>query len=203
MCLQGEQKIALLNLFAHLPLGKSESRNWIETIIWLIPKLEVWSCLTFFYNFFFFFLLLQVQSLVGFSFTFYTQHSKCKKPQCVFSMSSHYNLIPVDLGIADWSRGSPGLGFQVTNAFLFQCYQRLTPWEIQPTSIWFYESVTKKSWCVFKVGEKNILWSWTCFFFLPTMNINESLLSRPKHSIAQQHLTTCWVKQGKHEQGRN
>lgn len=52
--MQGEEKIALLNLLAHLPLGRSESRDRIETIIWLIPKLEVWSRLTFFYNFFFF-----------------------------------------------------------------------------------------------------------------------------------------------------
>lgn len=196
MCLQGEEKIALLNLFAHLPLGRSESKDRIETIIWLIPKLEVWSCLTFFCNIFFFCCCRCSHSLDSVS-LFIPSIRNVRNPSvcspCPPTGSGHCWLV----------RGSPGLGFQATNAFLFQCYQRLTPWEIQPTSIWFYESVTKKSWCVFKVGEKNILWSWTCFFFLPTMNINESLLSWPKHSIAQQHLTTCWVKQGKHEQRRN
>lgn len=106
-----KEKIILHCLFAHLPLGRSESESQIWFIIWLISQLEIQCCLTFSWEML---LCLQVQSLTGVIFTLDSQHSKWKISSVPFPCS--YTAASIHLVCDPF--------FQVNNV-LFGCHQRV------------------------------------------------------------------------------
>lgn len=142
-----KEKIILHCLFAHLPLGRSESESQIWFIIWLISQLEIQCCLTFSWEML---LCLQVQSLTGVIFTLDSQHSKWKISSGSFPCS--YTAASIHLVCDPF--------FQVNNVLFL---------DVIKGSLWCWEmfspkSEIKGSWCIFRAKEKDILWPCIYFF---------------------------------------